>query len=323
MSLLGVADKGVFSSASGRDVNQVLDSGWSTNKVPAQMGFALLAARLEEALEFLRTRFHMVVPAQGRHNEALAILKAPDPAAAGSPDQIVAAHRLAWETFLIVAGALEDIGNPKSAYTEERLRGFVRGPLEDEGRDGSPRDLQFELTVATHFRIASCTVCDGEPDISLLFGREVVGVAAKRVRSLNASQLRRHAKKAAEQINRSGMRGWVALNLDTRIEPIEYDGRDSQSVRETLSGAFNAVTQTLHTLEQPHDILGHMMFGYLASWHPAGSDRPGLHFGVPFRWMCIPRTDADEALFTTFSRSWAERFDRRMVHMQRPDFTHL
>lgn len=301
----------------------MLGSRWTINEFPTRMGNTLLAARLKKSLSFLRTHLHVPAPDHGRHEEALGILTAPNLVETVAPNRILAAHRLAWETFLIVAAALEDRRNDASPYTQKRLARFVRGPLEGEGRDGRPRDVQFELTVATHFRLASCTVCDGEPDILLLFGQEMVGIAAKRVRSLNPTQLRRHAKKAAEQIGNSKMRGWVAINLDTRVEEIVYDAADGGAVTAEFSRAFDAVSEMLTAIGS-RNVLGHMMFGYLASWQPAvGSDPAGLHFGMPFRWMCIPRRDGDEELFNTFSRRWAERFDQRMVAMQQPDFNQL
>lgn len=287
------------------------------------MGNTLLATRLQESLSFLRTELRVPVPGHGRHKKALDVLTDPNLVENVAPNRILAAHRLAWETFLIVAAAQEDRRNGASPYTRKRLTTFVKGPLEIEGRDGRPRNVQFELTVATNFRLASCAVYDGEPDILLLFGQETVGIAAKRVRSLNPTQLRKRAKEAAEQIDNSEMRGWVALNLDARVVDIAYDGSDGGAIREDLSRAFDAVSATLATLGSPN-VLGHMMFGYLASWHPAvGSDPAGLHFGVPFRWMCIPRREGDEALFSTFSRCWAERFGQRMVAMQRPTFNRL
>lgn len=301
----------------------MLGSRWTINGFPARMGNTLLAARLKKSLSFLRTHLHVPVPDHGRHQKALAILTTPNLVETVAPNRILAAYRLAWETFLIVAAALEDRRNGASPYTQKRLTTFVRGPLEDEGRDGSPRNVQFELTIATQFRLASCTVYDGEPDILLLFGQETVGIAAKRVRSLNPTQLRRRAKKAADQIDNSKMRGWVALNLDTRVEQIAYDGNDGGAVAASLSRAFDAVSETLAAIQSPN-VLGHMMLGYLASWQPAvGSDPAGLHFGMPFRWVCIPRRDGDEALFNTFSRRWAERFDQRMVAMQRSEFNRL
>ena len=301
----------------------IVGSRWTVNKFPTRMGNILLAKRLYRSLYFLPKHLHVRVPDHGRHKKALDILTAPDLVETVAPNRILAAHRLAWETFLIVAAALEDRRNDTSPYTRERLATFVRGPLENEGRDGKPRDVQFELTIATHFRLASCTVYDGEPDILLLFGQEKVGIAAKRVRSLNPTQLRRHAKKAAKQIDNSKMRGWVALNLDTRVEEIGYDGSDDGEVTPRLNKAFDAVSETLAAIQSPN-VLGHMMLGYLARWQPAvGNDPAGLHFAMPFRWMCIPRRDGDEALFNAFSRGWAERFDQRMDVMQRPEFNQL
>lgn len=301
----------------------MLDSRWMIDKFPTRMGNLLLADRLRESLAFLRERLRVPVPDHGRHKKALGILVAPNLVETVAPNRILAAHRLAWETFLIVAAALEDRRNNASPYTPERLKTFVRGPLEGQGQNDGPRDVQFELIIATHFRLASCAVYDGEPDILLRFGQETVGIAAKRVRSLKPMQLRRHAKKAAEQIDNSKMRGWVALNLDTRVEQITYDGSDDGAITARLSRAFDAVSDTLDEIRSPN-VLGHMMLGYLASWQPAvGGDPAELHFGMPFRWMCIPRRDGDKALFNTFSRFWAERFDRRMVVMQQPDFNQL
>lgn len=301
----------------------MLTSGRMTSRFPTRMGNALLATRLEQSLSFLRTDFQVPVSDQGRHEKALDILRTPDLPATVAPNRILAAYRLAWETFLIVAAAREDHQNVASPYTQERLMTFSGGPLEAEGRDGSPRDVQFELNVATRFRLASCTVYDGEPDILLLYGRETVGIAAKRIRSLNPKQLRRHAKKAAAQIDDSQMRGWVALNLDTRFGDIVYDGGDGSTLPARFTAAFDAVSEALDEIQSPN-VIGHMMFGYSERLQPTiRTDPARLHFEVPFRWMCIPRGDGDEALFSEFSRGWAERFDRRMIDMQRPEFTRL
>ena len=297
------------------------DTGWTVDGGMDGMSSALLAGRLQQALDFL-TNYLRVPVGSGRHREALSVLKSSFEKM--ETDRVLAAFRLAWETFLIVVAAMEDAKNPRTPFTRERLEKLVKGPLVDEGRDGGPRNIQFELLVASHFRLAGCSVYDGEPDIVLLYGQEKVGLAVKRVRSLKPAQLLRHAKKAADQVHRSNMRGWIVLNVDSRVDNIDYNESDHETAIANFSDAFDVVSEDLRTAETRGYVLGHMMSGYVDRWKPASEACAAeLHFATPFRWKCIARNDVDEQLFNTFSRSWAERFDRRMKVVRDPRFTGL
>lgn len=313
------------------DSRTVDSSRWRIGQGPDRIGSGLLEVRLTESLEHIESRFGVPVPSQGRHREAVKVLarwnEARDPIDLSDIeelDRIAASHRLAWETFLITVAAIEDRRNPTTPFTTDRFKSLLGGHLIDEGRDGSPRNTQFELFVAAHFRLASCTVHFGEPDLRLLYGGELVGVAVKRVRSLNPDQVQKHARKAAQQIEATGSRGWIAMNLDSRFADVDYDQPEMDLLKD-FEDKFDAVGAALQrTTMKPH-VLGFLLFGHVHSWRPpeGGTTAPRLHSAPPLRWFRLVDDAADVALFETFSGALADRMATRSKLLASKNFTGL
>lgn len=144
---------------------------WGVARGPSSVGSAHLEKRLEESLRVLADQFRVSVPKAGRHQDALDVLGywniSEDPIDLTDHVQlqrISEAHRLAWETFFITVAAVEDRRNSVSPFTPEALQVMMAGDLIEEGRDGLPRNIQFELFVAATLRLPGASVMGGEPD---------------------------------------------------------------------------------------------------------------------------------------------------------------
>jgi len=236
--------------------------------------------------------------------------------------RISESHRLAWETFLITVAAIEDRRNERTPFTTEKLQAIMRGDLTSEGRDTSPRDIQFELFIAAQLRLPGASVLEGEPDLRFLYGTEIVGVAAKRVTSLNDDQVQKRARAAAKQIEDQGLRGWIALNLDSRFASIDYDQTDDNLTQE-FEATFDSLASALRRAALKPQVLGFMLFGYLYSWRPPveGTTAPRLHSAPPMRWHRLVDEPADIELFEQFTSHWSDRMMVRLRTLASKDFT--
>lgn len=160
--------------------------------------------RLEQALHVLDI-MGVRVPPTGRHRQAIRVIQE---AGRNGPvslqdrellTQMAIAEGIAYDTTLIAAAAYGS-RHPETPFKVEKLRRMMKGSFSDN-RSGSPAgDMQFELLQAAMFRLGGVDTFDGEPDIQIMYGRERVGVAVKRIRSLERRQIRKHVKKAAKQI---------------------------------------------------------------------------------------------------------------------------
>ena len=304
---------------------------WRVDQKPGRIGSGHLETRLRESLDFLSTRFGVSVPKRGRHRAALEILERWNEAdvAIDLSDQeelrrITEAHRLAWETFLITVAAVEDRRNHRTPFTPEKLSLMLGGDVVVEGRRGTHRDTQFELFLAAMLRLPGLSVTRGEPDLRLIYGKEDVGVAVKRIRSLNVDQVQKRAREGAEQIEREGLRGWIALNLDSRFAVVDY-AQDEGSLLADFSKAFDSVNAALRRPAMKRHVLGFILLGYVYSWHPpeTGTTEPRLHWAAPLRWQGLTEMPAEVALFQEFTNRWADRWAVRLRTISSKDFVGL
>jgi hypothetical protein len=293
------------------------------------VGSVLLEVRLRESLEHLSTRFRVAVPENGRHAAALETLgkwnktdRSIDLSDHGELRRLTEAHRLAWETFLVTVAAIEDRRNTRTPFISDKLRLMLDGDLVLEGRRGLPRDTQFELFLAAMLRLGGLSVARGGPDLLMRYGTTDVGVAAKRIRSLNVDQVQKNARDAAKQIKRAGLRGWIALNLDSRFGVIDY-AQPEDSLLVEFSDTFNSVNAALQRPAVKPHVLGFILLGYVHSWHPPlkGTTEPRLHWAAPLRWQGLADNPQDEALFHAFTDGWSQRWTTNRTIITSRDFT--
>ncbi len=125
-----------------------------------------------------------------------------------------------WNTFTEGNRDLTEI-----AFICDKLRGLFPETIGEALKplfDGSSlpssdsktfaRDKQFELYVAALFAHSGFNISLDEPDLRFEHDRIWYGIAAKRVTS--ASQIRKRVREAISQLERSRLRGLVALSVD-------------------------------------------------------------------------------------------------------------
>ena len=223
------------------------------------------------------------------------------------------AHRTAWETFLITVAATHFRRKSLSPFSVEKLDASMQGGFAHESQNTPGEDTQFELYVAASLILGGLEVTRGEPDLRMRYGYEWIGIAAKRVRSDASSQLQKHIKKALEQIRRSGLRGFVALNLDRRFRDIDPELPEDQ-VFQAFRDRFDLADEARDAFEHDPYALGYLAFGYHTLWRPPDPERsrPRLVFFTPRRWRTWARDPGEHLLFRDLYSGWADRLDTRM-----------
>lgn len=166
-------------------------------------------------------------------------------------------------------------------------------------------------------------VTRGEPDLRFKYGYEPVGVAVKRLDSLAVAQVRRNITDAADQIARSGLRGWIALNLDTRFAGLPLVA-NRPTLLKRFGQAFDSVTPIAARYAPGPEVLGIIAYGHLSGWRPAGSRRkvPELLIRAPFRWLGWESDDpAAKMFFRDFTEAWRGRISDAIQAIMRGEIS--
>jgi hypothetical protein len=304
-----------------------MSSFWHSSPVRV-MGSRVLETRLRQALDYLQTRAGVRVPDTGRHRKALALLSSLNSSDSRlDPDdhQMMArlqyANRDAWELFMVAYAASLRRKRADTPFTVQRLQTIMSGSDLGDGSDPHPRNIQFELYVAAMLVLGGLDVRDGEPDLRMLYGPELIGVAAKRLTSLTAEQAERNFSKAVEQIERSGLRGLVAVNADSRAT-----GAPSTMTEEERIGHFERLFASIEPVFEAYReghprVLGYLAFAHISEWvaGSASSDLPRLLDFAPFRWFGWPNSDEEAKLYHALSDEWQSRVERHLEHISGKD----
>lgn len=307
-----------------------MKTAWQT-RAGRRMGSAQLERRFAEALLRLE-QMGVSVPSAGRHQQSLDTLAEWN--SSSSPvdlqdepalRKIGEAHRTAWETYLIVFAAyqrtLKRHRGQETLFTPERFRKLMKGPFIGEGRDTEPRNVQFELYLGARLELGGIEVRGGEPDLKFLYGYEWVGLAAKRIQSLKGSQIQKNIQDAANQIERSGCRGWVAVSLDSRFEGVDVHESEPDKLAR-FGSLFDSTNAGIARQERKPGVLGLMAFGYADGWSPSPDPAtpPRLWIDEPHRWLHWNDDPGAVLLFNDFSEGWSGRFQRNRERMMDADF---
>lgn len=148
--------------------------------------------------------------------------------------------------FHLIARTVGGVKPPVHPLLRTALERALTGSL-DPRKESNPiaRNTQFELSVGAYLLAGGISFAIGEPDLIAHIGDEAVGVAAKRVTSRR--KIIHRAKAAVAQIEKTGIRGIVALNLDAFV------GEVSHGVAAEAAG--ESFTAALPEIELLHEIL--------------------------------------------------------------------
>lgn len=299
---------------------------WLPGTTDRRISANVLARRLEQSLAILET-LGVRVPPTGRHRKAILTLdkwnEAPD--SIDLSDEVLArimeAHRAAWETFVITFAADDYRAQRRSPFVQARLQTMMGGGEIGDGNNTAPRNAQFELYVAAMLHISGLDVRQGEPDLRFLYaGYELVGVAAKRVRSMNPDQVKKRLREARRQIAGTSLRGWIAVNIDIRFSSVD-PLLPTEALLGRFEDAFNEINGSLAYVRPDPRLLGFMAFGHASAWDRSeGGRRPRLHTAYPVRWVRWSDDAVERMVFEEFTASWHSRIEPKLHQMASQDF---
>jgi hypothetical protein len=179
---------------------------WSRLGQPRLTG-GQLAERGQRALRRI-DEWGVKVPANSRLQRAIEIvgrkLDEPLPAADVVPE---AAKTILDFHFIIHAQA----ERPPDAVVQRLTAALSGGDVAETDADKRPRDTQFELEVWATLRIGGVDVWFEEPDLVFRADDELIGIAVKRIWSLE--QAHKRLSDGAAQIERSKRQGLIATNV--------------------------------------------------------------------------------------------------------------
>ena len=206
----------------------------------------------------------------------------------------------------IIARSLGRPGRALSDLQRRKLKEMLSGAdTEDTEKNPLARNTQFELYTAATLIMGDVGVQLAEPDLRLQYFAEKVGIAAKRVQSLK--QLVRRAKDGAQQLRRSRIRGFVALNVDLILKT---DGR-GQCTTEQLDERVVALREVDEVLSREPGVLGSLAFARDAVWRFDGP-KPGLSMSHTHRFAVYASVEADRDRAERFWASARARIDERL-----------
>jgi len=274
----------------------------------------VLAARGRQILDKLADR-RIRIPAGNRIEQAIRLT---DEANASSdtlreqPEAELYRFREAFRTLLesfIIVHTIYDRPRQTAWYNDEMLSRLLRGAsTEKDDKNPHARNTQFELLVAASLVLGGADIRQEEPDFSMLFHGKRVGIAVKRVRSLKTETLRSELVDAARQIRDSTRTGFVAANLDSRINELDTSSdldRLGKSFQEQVSVAHD----TMHEISEREAVIGYMFYGSWFGWALDG-EMPRLEFHVPAQIRCFTTNAAQTARCFEFFGPLHQRHSR-------------
>lgn len=167
------------------------------------------------------------------------------------------------EHYLIARSTESSSGRLSDEMLRKLKESLTGAEVADRELDSPGRDTQFELFMHALLVMGDVSVWIAEPDLRFLYNAEEVGLAAKRVK--RPGQLRPRFNGAVKQIERSGIRGFVAVNADLLLRDLGSEGNADEGLVqfEEWPEAFRRIDEAFasHPL-----VLGCLAFGTDAIW---------------------------------------------------------
>lgn len=256
-----------------------------------------LGVGIQPANRIARAKAHLL-----NHREAGSLFPA------GTDTQVVRmmmeAHRTLAESYVITS-ALDQPDETLRATLARLLQGHDSANGDSRS---TPRDMQFELLIAALMKLGGIPdVVMGEPDIRFHLGAQVLGVAAKRVRSRR--KLRERVGEALRQLEQNSMDGIIALNVDACAErAFARDGEDA--VHPAVTAIVEGAAERVGQLDPDGSVIGIVAFGTVFGMHEA-EDGYGcsLSMSVAMHWRV---SEGREHSVTAFSERFASRLSSRI-----------
>jgi hypothetical protein len=269
------------------------------------MSPGLLALRGREVLDKM-TRLGLKPPRGNRLERAASTLERFNAIAKTNPLRVEQTERQAvlseawrtlWDSLLMTHARLEGRAS-SAAIRREHLEALLSGADTAEGdRNALFRNLQFEGTVGARFVLGGTAIESAEPDFRFVYHRDKLGLAVKRLTSTAARALRSRLKEGASQLSRSGLRGFIAVNLDSWSFDLGGDS-DPLSVGKLFEEQLDEVHQSLDVAFERDSVLGVLVFANWSSW--TFSDLPRFEWRESARYLLFSEDKTETERFGEF-----------------------
>ncbi|MCH7749158.1 MAG: hypothetical protein IH939_13795 [Acidobacteria bacterium] len=227
------------------------------------------------------------------------------------PDDDTLLYRVSEAQWTIVEQYIiaRSLGKPGSALGGElraKLATMLSGAgTEDDDKNPLARNTQFELYTRATIVMGNVPAWLAEPDLRVDYLGAEIGVAAKRVTS--SKQLLKRAKDAVRQIKKSGLAGFVALNVDVLMKAVAPDVTNDEPLHERLA----LLTAVDDELVQHDEVVGSLVFARDTVWQ-FGDERPSVGIASTQRFATYPRSPEQLEHGELFWRKAQELIDQRL-----------
>lgn len=246
-----------------------------------------------------------------RVNEGEVSIVAEDPDTA---TRVLESFRTLFETFVVTWTSTE---RPRRVdpFPIDRLKYLLEGadlPAEDSNQKA--RSTQFELLVGANLILGGTDIRPEEPDYRLLYHGDYVGVAAKRVRSLNPDRVRGLLRDALDQFERYDCRGFIALNLDRWI--VDLASEDIREVGRLFNEQLQGAHKEIGKISGNERLLGAMIFTNWSRWCFDGP-KPTIDWRAPAQFVGFGDTLIEQRRFEEFFGPFRSRWEANMEELGR------
>jgi hypothetical protein len=281
-----------------------------------RVGSARLEARGRDVVRLLSDR-GVTLPSDGRLPRAIdriaSVNKEPHSLHTMGDDEaalLLEANRDIFDAFVATWTLIERPRTPP-ALPLPKFACFGEG-TDHPAADSNPlaRNTQFELLAGSYFVLGGGHVLPDEPDFSLLYGGRRVGIAVKRLSSVNPNTLNTRLREAADQLAAAQGVGFVCVNLDSWLSDLTGNSAEEVGARftEALKDAYRPIGR--NASRRPA-ILGILIFGTWLAWARAEGKRQ-LVWKSPFQFIGLGDSPEEERQFLEYMsglrHSWEGSF---------------
>jgi len=254
--------------------------------------------RLEESRRFLEQFAGRKAPFDAADDELL--------------HRIMECTQTCFEHYLIARSTGTSCGNLPPEMVGKIEESLTGADVADEEVNSLGRDTQFELFVHALLVMGDVPVRIAEPDLKFLYNGQEVGVAAKRVKRLR--KLRRRFNDAVDQIERSGHRGFVAVNADLLIRDLDSKLNADELVArsEDRPEAFKGIDEDFVSYPL---VMGRLVFATDAIWD-LGTERPTLEVHSFRGYRVYARSEEEARAGHQFFSPMMARIRQRLAQLQ-------
>lgn len=289
---------------------------WFSRSLPVDLPLAGLISRGKWAVSVFE-RIGAQVNPSGRLPRALKLfedLNARSDLANRATDEflnrIAESHRTVWE-FSVIAYATDMRWQRKDTPFKASMIETALGGSDDAATDanGLARNTQFELYVAALLTMGGAEIRLAEPDLQVLYRGRHLGVAIKRMSSINPVTLESRLQEAAAQVANSTSVGYIAINIDVHLRgrtlPTDLGARNVL-YDEAVDHVNRVVDDRRGILD---NISGLFVFGFVGAWDLSATP-PRFDNSYPLSRQLVTSDDDLPTERQELEKFWGTLFDR-------------